>query len=120
MSDIVQVQAQARVQAAYGTSRIGRLIVVLVFLALALGGLMLWGLMLGIPQLSLDDLIRISQGGGDRLENIVVPQLRLPREVLGALAGAMLALAGTLFQDSMRNPLAGPELMGVSSGASFV
>jgi iron complex transport system permease protein len=36
------------------------------------------------------------------------------------LAGAMLALSGGLLQDSLRNPLAGPELLGVSAGATVV
>lgn len=93
---------------------------VLVALVLALLSLILLGLMLGDPQLTLSDLLVVLQGGGSRLARIVVPELRLPREVLGAMAGGMLALAGTLFQDSMRNPLAGPELLGVSNGASFV
>jgi iron complex transport system permease protein len=114
MSETIQTQTLYRV------SRVSRLVVVLVCLALALLGLMLIGLMLGTPQLSVSELLTVLQGGGSHLASIVVPQLRLPREVLGALAGAMLALAGTLFQDSMRNPLAGPELLGVSSGASFV
>jgi iron complex transport system permease protein len=95
-------------------------VLVLVALSLALLSLIVLGLMLGDPQLTLSDLLVVLQGGGSRLARIVVPQLRLPREVLGAMAGGMLALAGTLFQDSMRNPLAGPELLGVSSGASFV
>jgi iron complex transport system permease protein len=95
-----------------------------VFLALCLvaglAGLMLVGLMLGTPQLQIPDLLTIAGGGGDRLGRIVVIELRLPRVLLGALAGAMLALAGTLLQDSMRNALAGPELLGVSNGASLV
>jgi iron complex transport system permease protein len=89
-------------------------------LLLALGVLMLVGLMLGTPQLRLPDLFNIAQGNGDRVATIVVSQLRLPRVVLGALAGGMLALAGVLMQDCMRNPLAGPELLGVSNGASLV
>ena len=89
------VQAQTQTQTLYRVSRVSRLVVVLVCLVLALLGLMVWGLMLGIPQLSLSDLLRLSRAAAARLANIVVPQLRLPREVLGALAGAMLALAGT-------------------------
>ncbi|HKP53006.1 MAG TPA: iron ABC transporter permease [Chloroflexia bacterium] len=107
-------------QAIYRPSRVGRLVVLLVCLVLALLGLMLVGLMLGIPQLSVSDLLTVASGGGSRLARIVVPELRLPRVVLGAMAGAMLALAGALLQDSMRNPLAGPELLGVSNGASIV
>lgn len=104
----------------YRSSRVGRLVFLLICLLAALLGLMLVGLMLGIPQLSVSELLTVAGGGGDRLSQIVVPMLRLPRVVLGAMAGAMLALAGTLLQDSMRNALAGPELLGVSNGASLV
>jgi len=49
----------------------------------------------------------------------VVLQLRLPRILLAALAGAGLAVAGASFQALTRNPLADPSLLGVSSGAAF-
>lgn len=52
------------------------------------------------------------------LEHVVVWQLRAPRLVLGAVAGACLGTAGLLLQESLRNPLAVPELLGVSSGAA--
>ncbi|MDN0083586.1 iron ABC transporter permease [Crenobacter sp. SG2305] len=46
-------------------------------------------------------------------------ELRLPRLVLALTAGALLALSGGLLQQVVRNPLAGPELMGVSQGAGL-
>lgn len=49
----------------------------------------------------------------------VVWQLRLPRVLLAFAAGAGLALAGTAFQGILRNPLADPFTLGVSSGAAF-
>ncbi len=107
-------------QPLYRSSRISRLIWVIPCLVLVLAVVVTIGLMLGDPQLSFSELLVVLQGGGSRLAHIVVPQLRLPREVLGILCGGMLALAGTMFQDSMRNVLAGPELLGVSSGASLV
>ena len=110
--------AQTRV--IHRSSRLGFALTLGVLLVLVLGGLILVGLMLGTPQLKVADLVTIWDGGGTKLARIVVTQLRLPRVVLGALAGAMLALSGALLQDSMRNALAGPELLGVSSGASVV
>ena len=89
-------------------------------LLLVLAGVALLALTLGTPILSLADLGVIVRGGGTPLARIVVTQLRLPRLLLGAVAGVMLALAGVLLQDSMRNALAGPELLGISAGASVV
>ena len=48
----------------------------------------------------------------------IVWQLRLPRVVIGALVGACLAIAGTLLQGLLRNPLVDPFLTGVSAGAA--
>lgn len=49
----------------------------------------------------------------------VVWQLRMPRIVLGALVGGMLALAGASYQGVFLNPLADPYLLGVASGAGL-
>ncbi len=46
-------------------------------------------------------------------------QLRLPRVVMGLVAGAALSLSGAVYQTLFRNPLASPDLTGVASGASF-
>jgi len=83
-------------------------------------GIVLLSLTLGTPRLSLHELVVIFQGGGSTLSRIVVTQLRLPRLVLGVLAGAMLALSGALLQDALQNVLAGPELLGVTAGATVV
>lgn len=77
-------------------------------------------LMVGTPSVSPRELLEIARGGGVPFDRLIVTQLRLPRLVLGLLAGAMLGLSGTLLQDTMRNPLGGPELLGVTSGATFV
>ncbi len=49
----------------------------------------------------------------------IVWSLRMPRVVLGALVGAMLALAGASYQGVFRNPLADPYLLGVAAGAGL-
>ncbi|PIF91501.1 iron complex transport system permease protein [Acidovorax sp. 62] len=51
--------------------------------------------------------------------HLVFMHIRLPRLLLGAAAGAGLALAGALMQGLFRNPLADPGLVGVSSGAAL-
>ncbi|MFF0505122.1 FecCD family ABC transporter permease [Streptomyces fimicarius] len=57
--------------------------------------------------------------GSDGLAGLVVTELRLPRMVLALLAGACLGAAGLVLQEALRNPLAVPEMLGVSSGAAL-
>jgi iron complex transport system permease protein len=99
----------------------GRLPLLMAALALLIAGLGLYSLMIGTPRLSPAQLWEVLvEGGGTRLARVAVLRLRLPRLALGILAGAMLALAGVLLQDALRNPIAGPELLGVSAGAAAI
>jgi len=52
-------------------------------------------------------------------KEIVVWNLRLPRIIMGVLAGVGLAIAGTMMQGILRNPLASPYTLGIASGAGF-
>jgi iron complex transport system permease protein len=52
-------------------------------------------------------------------DEAIVWELRVPRVALGALVGAMLALAGATYQGVFRNPLADPYLLGVAAGAGL-
>lgn len=53
-------------------------------------------------------------------ENVsIIFDLRFPRIIISMLAGAALAVSGVLFQAVMKNPLADPGIIGISSGASF-
>lgn len=55
----------------------------------------------------------------DALERSIVLSVRLPRTLLAALSGAGLAVAGAALQGCLRNPLVGPQNVGVLSGAGF-
>ncbi|KKB09339.1 FecCD family ABC transporter permease [Devosia chinhatensis] len=57
-------------------------------------------------------------GLADRGVDFIVLQVRLPRAVLALLSGASFALAGIIFQTLLRNPLASPDIIGISHGAS--
>ena len=98
-----------------------RLALLLVVLALVLAGLGLAALLLGTPRLNAPSELWeiLFEGGGRRIAQLVVWELRLPRFLLAALAGAALATAGVLLQDALKNPLAGPELLGVAAGAAL-
>ncbi|MEO7195309.1 MAG: iron chelate uptake ABC transporter family permease subunit [Pseudonocardiaceae bacterium] len=115
----VAVQDRRRAASAFPARR-ARLAVALAALAIALAAIALESLRRGAPALTPDQLAVVLHGGGSDLAKVVVLQLRLPRLVLAILAGACLAVAGALLQDTLRNPLAGPELLGVSSGAGLV
>ncbi|WP_020668755.1 FecCD family ABC transporter permease [Amycolatopsis nigrescens] len=52
-------------------------------------------------------------------EHLIIRSLRLPRTLLGALAGLALGAAGAMMQGHTRNPLADPGLLGISQGAAF-
>jgi iron complex transport system permease protein len=76
------------------------------------------GVAIGSYSLSAPEIVRTFFGQGSGIENLIVFRLRLPRVVLGALVGAAFAIAGALFQTLLRNPLASPDIIGVSGGAS--
>lgn len=89
-------------------------------LILLLTGALVTGLLLGAAPLAPGEVWRALVGlDTDPSTRTIVLSLRLPRVVGGALTGAALAVSGTLFQALLRNPLAEPYLLGVSSGAAL-
>jgi iron complex transport system permease protein len=68
--------------------------------------------------IDLPDVLRAMAGIGDPAHQFVIRELRAPRIVVGLLVGAALGVAGALFQTSARNPLASPDVLGVTQGAS--
>ena len=94
-------------------------------LALVLLACVVLALKLGAVPISVTDLVwnlgRVAIGQSDQLPTeyrLIVFELRLPRILLGILVGAALAVAGASFQALLRNPLADPFVLGVSSGAA--
>ncbi|WP_199556421.1 FecCD family ABC transporter permease [Sandaracinobacteroides hominis] len=65
-----------------------------------------------------DALAALRNPHGDLLQ-LVITEVRLPRLALAILVGAILGLSGAVLQGLLRNPLAEPGLLGVSSGASL-
>ncbi|WP_437096953.1 FecCD family ABC transporter permease [Streptomyces sp. enrichment culture] len=76
-------------------------------------------LTLGTPYVPLHRLPAALADGDTTLAGVVVGELRVPRLVLALLAGACLGAAGLVLQEALRNPLAVPEMLGVSSGAAL-
>lgn len=88
---------------------------------------MLLGISIGSVSVSFSDIVRIigakvfHVGSIEQIDVMyvnIVMSIRLPRVILSGLVGASLAIAGAAFQGLLRNPLADPFTLGVSSGAS--
>src|SRR5712671_7418940 len=68
------------------------------------------------------ELLRVLFGQSSQISSdygLIVVNIRLPRILLAILVGASLSVAGTSFQALLRNPLADPYVLGVSSGAAL-
>ncbi|MFD6953423.1 iron ABC transporter permease [Nocardiopsis sp. TSRI0078] len=85
--------------------------------AAALAGAVLLSLVMGSRPTPPAEVWAVFTGGADPFSATVV-ESRYPRTLLGVVAGAALALAGTLMQGITRNPLADPGLLGVNAGAA--
>ncbi|HIW96824.1 MAG TPA: iron chelate uptake ABC transporter family permease subunit [Candidatus Corynebacterium gallistercoris] len=74
---------------------------------------------LGDYPLSAWEVLRILvTGEGSRLERVVVLEWRLPRALTAVAVGCALGLSGALMQSVTRNPLASPDILGITTGAS--
>lgn len=84
-------------------------------LLLALGA----GLVFGGKTVPLPEVWAALRGEASKITHYMVIETRLPRLLIAALAGASLAASGTLLQGVVRNPLADPSVIGVTSGAGL-
>ncbi len=83
--------------------------------------LMLLNMALGSVSIPFDEVVRIVIGKGSEnqiWQNILI-RTRLPQTLVALTAGMALGVAGLLMQTLFRNPLAGPSVLGISSGASL-
>lgn len=85
--------------------------------AAVLVGAVLLSLVAGSRPTSPLEVLRVFTGGADPY-TVTVVESRIPRTLVCVVAGAALALAGTLMQGITRNPLADPGLLGVNAGAA--
>lgn len=89
------------------------------FLLLAVGGL-LTSLSLGAVDVPLTEILQIVGGRTDSDHYSIIWNIRLPRTLIAALAGIGLSLSGALLQGILRNPMADPHIIGISSGAGLM
>lgn len=82
--------------------------------------LMIVSLKLGSIDISFGELIKGLLSGSNEGNIGIIKDLRMPRVIIATLVGGNLALAGVLLQAVIRNPLADPQVTGISSGACLV
>lgn len=87
-------------------------------LAVALVAAFAARVLLGDYTITVPDVVRILAGADIPGATYILMESKLPRAVLSLLAGVALGTAGALFQTTLRNPLASPDIIGVSLGAS--
>ena len=104
--------AAGRVRQASRRRRVVALLAVAVLVAFALT------LVVGRTTYPPGDVLRVLLGEQVPGASFTVGRLRLPRAVLAVVAGLSFGLAGTTFQTMLRNPLASPDVIGISTGAS--
>jgi iron complex transport system permease protein len=98
-----------------GRMRALRVSVVLAVLLVLVGAV---SLTLGAAGVAPADVLAALVGRADRLTSFVILELRLPRLAAGALVGACLGMSGALVQSMARNPLASPDIIGITAAAS--
>ena len=93
----------------------------MLLLALSIIAFIILNLLLGTVRIPAGDVIDILLGNhsDNRIWTNIVMKSRLPQSLTAAMAGAGLAVSGLLMQTVFRNPLAGPSVLGISSGASL-
>ena len=77
-------------------------------------------LLIGTVKISPLELFQILQNQGSEIQETIIWDLRLPRVITALLVGASLGTSGALLQGLLRNDLADPFILGVSSGAGLV
>ncbi|GAA3406291.1 FecCD family ABC transporter permease [Paenibacillus hodogayensis] len=98
--------------------RTGKSISVFVVLVLCMVALAVLCLSIGSVRIPVQEVLLSLVGRNTESSDLIVMQLRLPRITAALLVGAALAVSGALLQGVIRNPLASPDLLGVTGGAS--
>jgi iron complex transport system permease protein len=73
----------------------------------------------GAVKIPLQEILNVLLGKGDEVNRRIILTLRLPRVIESALVGMGLSVVGAFFQGLLRNPMADPYVLGISSGAAF-
>ncbi len=101
--------------------RRARYTLVFILLAAALFAALILNISIGNVQISVSEIGEILfSGGRDAANSNIILRIRMPRALVAAILGGALALSGFLLQTFFGNPIAGPFVLGISSGAEMV
>ena len=91
-----------------------------VFIAMLLTTGVVFVISTGMGDMKISPLtvLQVFFGGGTEMEQLVVKSFRLPRIIIALMVGVALAVAGGILQGMIRNPLASPDILGITGGAT--
>ncbi len=93
-----------------------------ILLAVLIALLFVLNILVGSVSIPADDVVRILLGDNENIKpswQFIIIQSRLPQALTAMLAGSALAVSGLMLQTAFRNPLAGPSVFGINSGAGL-
>ncbi|WP_423832623.1 FecCD family ABC transporter permease [Streptomyces manipurensis] len=95
---------------------------VCVTLLLAAATFLVFCLSIGVGEfpIGLSRVVATILGGGEQVDEFVVMDLRMPRALAGLVVGVALGVSGAVTQSVARNPLASPDILGITGGAGAV
>ena len=103
----------------FGISRTAwRVTILILFAFLAVLGAFL-SLTKGSSMITMSQIVELLLNPGMDPQSQIIWNIRMPRTIVGALVGINLSLSGAMLQAIMRNPLADPHIIGISSGAGL-
>ena len=91
-------------------------------LVVLIGALFVLNILVGSVSIPAEDVLRVLTGHTDDIKPswcFIILQSRLPQALTAMLAGGALAVSGLMLQTAFRNPLAGPSIFGINSGAGL-
>lgn len=95
-----------------------RMVAIVLLLIAAVFVLFCLDIATGETQIPIGRVLDVLGGGGTRAQRFIIIDSRLPRALTALVVGAALGLAGALTQSILHNPLASPDVLGITSGAS--
>lgn len=102
-------------------SKVAKINVMIIFALFILAVMsFIFSIGMGVVSIDVKDVLRVFSLPEESEIRLVILGLRMPRALVGALVGVCLSLSGCILQGVMRNHLASPSTIGVTSGASFV